>query len=96
MKQWRATRGKRGAMPERLWQRVVRLTERHGTYRVTKACNLSGANLNKRLQREGANREGDREPEFGFVEVDIRFEQREDTGYIQRRGSRAERYGGWR
>jgi len=64
---WRATRSKRSTMPQRLWQRAVVLAKRHGVYQVAKACNLNGCNLKKRLQTRGQN--GEREPEFGFVEV---------------------------
>lgn len=67
---WRNTREHRCAMPERLWQKAVKLAKGHGIYRVSKACNLHFGNLKQRLESSESKRvksaTGD---DFSFVEL---------------------------
>jgi hypothetical protein len=71
IEQWRTTRERRCAMPERLWQAAVALAKEKGVYQVSRFLNLNSGNLKKRVKSCGHKR-GDAAGEngFGFVELE--------------------------
>jgi hypothetical protein len=64
--EWRATREKRGRVPEELWDAAVDLTYRHSICIVSKTLRLDFNGLKQRVhkKRHGA--------ETGFIAFDLR------------------------
>jgi hypothetical protein len=64
--EWRATREKRGRVPEELWDAAVDLTDRHSICVVSKTLRLDFNGLKQRVhkKRHGA--------ETGFIAFDLR------------------------
>ena len=68
---WRETRGRRGRIPERLWQAAVRVAKEHGTDRTARALRLNSASLKRRLNGTAARRAAAEASPPTFVEVDV-------------------------
>ena len=63
--QWRAHKGRRDRIPERLWHAAVEAAQRHGVHAVSRAARLEHAALRRRV----ADRAGGRNEAFAFMEL---------------------------
>lgn len=69
VEQWRATRTKRGRMPEELWAAATVLAGTQGCYRISRALRLSYETLKRRVEATTANGREQGALLDGFVEV---------------------------
>ena len=67
VEQWRATRARRGRMPEDLWTAAVGLARKHGLYQTSRGLRVSYDSLKSRLTAAGDAGVGD--AKNAFVEL---------------------------
>ncbi len=69
IERWRATRKKRTAMPEQLWEGATTLARVHGIYWTARALRMSYESLKRRVETAPGGTEGGRGDHPGFIEV---------------------------
>jgi len=57
LERWRGTRRAGARIPEPLWNAAVKVAERYGIHRTTKALRLDYYSLKRRVEREAAEKE---------------------------------------
>jgi hypothetical protein len=69
---WRATRQKRGTMPEELWTEAVDLAGKHGIYAVSSGARLSYESLQMRVDKNGSKKaRSKKEVSERFVQLSV-------------------------
>ena len=69
VERWRATRARRGRMPEDLWTSAASLARTHGVYGISRALKLSYETLKTRVDAGDGGRKGQDALLGGFVRV---------------------------
>lgn len=66
---WRATREKRGRMPERLWAAAVELAHKHGVYATAQGLGVNYDSLGARVSTQRPERRAPATRKAAFVEL---------------------------
>jgi len=69
--QWRRSRGKRGAIPDTLWQAAILLFPDYGLHRISKALRLNYTDLKHRVNAHRSTCEQSDVSTAGFIELGL-------------------------